>query len=131
MVIQGCFCGSGISFDQCCQPIVEGNHKATTAEALMRSRYVAYVVCNVDYLIATTHSSQRENYSRDEIAYWATSNQWQRLEIISVTQKTVEFKAYYLDTNNQLKVHHEHSRFVFENGEWFYLDGDYFENETI
>lgn len=128
MAIQGCFCGSAISFNKCCQPIVEGRQQAATAEALMRSRYVAYVVRNVDYLIATTHSSQRGNYSRDEIAFWATSNQWQRLEILNVTPTTVTFKAYYLNSNKEVQVHHEHSRFVFENGEWFYVDGDYFED---
>jgi SEC-C motif-containing protein len=49
MANQECFCGSGVSFDTCCQPIVLGIQKATTAEALMRSRYVAYVVKYVDY----------------------------------------------------------------------------------
>jgi SEC-C motif-containing protein len=94
----------------------------------MRSRYVAYVVKDVDYLIATTAPSHRGYYAKEDILIWATQNQWQRLEIISVTRTTVEFKAHYLDSNNQSKVHHEHSRFVFENGEWFYVDGDYFED---
>ena len=128
MAIQRCFCGSAISLDKCCQPLVLGLQKAPTAEALMRSRYVAYVVQNTDYLIATTAPSHRGYYAKEDILIWATQNQWQRLEIISVTRTTVEFKAYYLDSNNQLKVHHEHSRFVFENGEWFYVDGDYFED---
>jgi SEC-C motif-containing protein len=127
MVNKNCFCGSAISFNKCCRPLGLELQKATTAEALMRSRYVAYVVQDVDYLIATTHPSQRANYSKEEITFWATSNQWQRLEILAVTPTTVTFKAYYLDSNNQLQVHHEHSRFVFENGEWFYVDGDYFE----
>jgi len=123
-----CYCGSGISFNQCCQPIIEGTQSALTAEALMRSRYSAYVIHNVDYLIATTYPSERANYSKEEITFWATQNQWQRLEIISVTPTTVWFKAYYLDSKNQLQVHYEHSRFVFENGVWFYVDGDYFDN---
>jgi SEC-C motif-containing protein len=127
MAIQRCFCGSAISFDKCCRPLVLGLQKAPTAEALMRSRYVAYVVQNADYLIATTAPSHRGYYAKEDILSWATQNQWQRLEISSVTPTTVEFKAYYLDSNNQLQVHHEHSRFVFENGEWFYVDGDYFE----
>lgn len=128
MVIQNCFCGSAISFDKCCQPIVLGNMKATTAEALMRSRFVAYVVQDADYLIATTAPSHRRYYAREDILSWATQNQWQRLEIVNVTPTTVAFKAYYLDSDKQLQVHHEHSRFVFENGEWFYVDGDYFED---
>jgi SEC-C motif-containing protein len=126
--MQSCFCGSEISFNQCCQPIIEGTQRAMTAEALMRSRYSAYAIHNVDYLIATTHPSQRDNYSKEEISFWATNNQWQRLEILAVTPTTVTFKAYYLDSNNQLQLHYEYSRFVEEKGEWFYVDGDYFED---
>jgi SEC-C motif-containing protein len=127
MVTQSCFCGSAIPFTQCCEPILVGNLKAVTAEVLMRSRYSAYATHDADYLIATTHSSTRATHSKNEILYWATSNQWQRLEIIRVTKNTVEFKAFYFNPNKELQVHHEHSRFVEENGEWMYVDGDYFE----
>jgi SEC-C motif-containing protein len=126
--MDNCYCGSGTSFNQCCQPIIEGTQAAMTAEALMRSRYSAYVIHNVDYLIATTYPSERANYSKEEITFWATQNQWQRLEIISVTPSTVRFKAFFIDAENQSQIHHEHSRFVFENGVWFYVDGDYFDN---
>ena len=126
MVTQSCFCGSAFPFTQCCEPILVGNQKAVTAEVLMRSRYSAYATHNADYLIATTHSSTRTTHSKNEILYWATSNQWQRLEIIRVTSNTVEFKAFYFNPNKELQVHHEHSRFVEENGEWMYVDGDYF-----
>ena len=127
MVTLSCYCGSAISFEKCCQPILSGKLKATNAQALMRSRYSAYVTVNADYLIATTHPSTRAMYSIDEIRYWATSNQWQLLEIISVTLTTVEFKAFYFNSSKQLQIHHEHSRFVEENGEWMYVDGDYFD----
>ena len=127
MVTQSCFCGLAIPFTQCCEPILVGNQKAVTAEVLMRSRYSAYATHNADYLIATTHSSTRATHSKNEILYWATSNQWQRLEIIRVTTNTVEFKAFYFNPNKELQVHHEYSRFVEENGEWMYVDGDYFE----
>lgn len=127
MVTLSCYCGSDMSFKKCCEPILSGKLKATTAEVLMRSRYSAYAIHNADYLIATTHSSTRATHSKDEILYWATSNQWQRLEIIRATSTTVEFKAFYFNSNKQLQVHHEHSRFVEENSEWMYVDGDYFE----
>ncbi len=38
-----CPCDSGTPYNQCCQPLHEGV-AATTAEALMRSRYSAYVL---------------------------------------------------------------------------------------
>lgn len=127
MVTLSCYCGSDMSFEKCCEPILSGKLKATTAEVLMRSRYSAYAIHNADYLIATTHSTTIATHSKDEILYWATSNQWQRLEIIRATSTTVEFKAFYFNSNKQLQVHHEHSRFVEENSEWMYVDGDYFE----
>lgn len=127
MVTLSCYCGSDLSFEKCCEPILSRKLNATTAEVLMRSRYSAYATHNADFLIATTHSSTRATHSKDEILYWATSNQWQRLEIIRVTSNTVEFKAFYFNSSQQLQVHHEHSRFVEENGQWMYVDGDYFE----
>ena len=48
-----CPCGSGFTLDQCCAPLHTGRRKAVTAEQLMRSRYSAYVLAEVDYLIAT------------------------------------------------------------------------------
>ena len=38
---------------------------------------------------------------------------------------TVEFKAYYLESNFQKQIHHELSNFVFENGSWFYVNGEF------
>ena len=67
MVTLSCYCGSAISFEKCCEPILSGKLKATTAEAVMRSRYSAYATHNADYLIATTHSSTRATHSKDEI----------------------------------------------------------------
>ncbi|WP_236353540.1 YchJ family protein [Flavobacterium seoulense] len=100
--------------------------KAPTAEALMRSRYSAYATHQVDYLVATTHVSQRHLYSKENILLWATSNNWQKLEVLKTTPTTVEFKAYYLDQNKQQHIHHEFSTFVQEDGIWYYVDGEYY-----
>ncbi len=91
----------------------------------MRSRFSAYATQNADYLLATTHISVRKNYSIIEILDWATSNSWQKLEIISFSKTTVEFKAYYLDAKNNANIHHEFSNFKFQDGFWFYFDGDF------
>lgn len=120
-----CFCGSTISFKDCCQKHIDGTQKAPTALALMKSRYSAYATHQADYLLATTHISQREYYSKEEILNWATANEWHKLEIISSTETTVEFKAYFLDSNKQNQVHYEFSTFKEENGCWFYLDGKF------
>ncbi|WP_269222781.1 MULTISPECIES: YchJ family protein [Flavobacterium] len=120
-----CYCGSGKSFESCCSPFINGIQTAPTALALMKSRYSAYATHQADYLLATTHISERKKYSREDILLWATANKWQKLEIISSTENTVEFKAYFLDATNVNQVHYEFSTFKQENGKWFYLDGTF------
>ncbi|PIF62780.1 YchJ family protein [Flavobacterium sp. 11] len=122
-----CHCGSQKNFDECCELFINGTEKATTALELMRSRYSAYVTHAADYLLATTHISERKQYSKTEILNWATSNQWLQLEIIEATENTVEFKAYFLDNKLQKQIHHEFSTFKLENGSWFYVDGKFFD----
>jgi SEC-C motif-containing protein len=121
--MKNCFCGSDNPFSACCGPVIKGTITATSAEQLMRSRYSAYVMASVDYLIASTHISKRAQLSSKEILHWAKSNGWQKLEIISADTFTVEFKAHFRDRSGKKQVHHEKSTFVFENGSWFYLDG--------
>jgi SEC-C motif-containing protein len=120
-----CYCGSAIPFHDCCQKYIDGIEKAPTALALMKSRYSAYATHQADYLWDTTHSSQRQYYSKTEILNWARANEWQKLEIISSTENTVAFKAYFLDKNKVNQIHYEFSTFKKENGSWFYVDGKF------
>ncbi|WP_228526561.1 MULTISPECIES: YchJ family protein [unclassified Flavobacterium] len=120
-----CFCDTGLPFENCCGLYLENNQKAPTALALMRSRYSAYATHNADYLLETTHVSERQYYSKTEILKWATSNKWQKLEILSSSEDTVEFKAYFLDANNKPQTHYEFSTFKFENDSWYYVDGKF------
>lgn len=120
-----CPCGSTISFEDCCQKYIDGTQKAPTALALMKSRYSAHATQQADYLWNTTHGSQRQYYTKLDILNWAITNEWQKLEIISATENTVEFKAYFLDENKQNQIHHEFSTFKNENGSWFYVDGKF------
>jgi len=123
--MSSCYCGTTISFKDCCEPYLKGNKNALTAEALMRSRYSAFATGAANYLLDTTHSSKRKFHNKSEILAWSQSNQWLRLEILASTETTVTFKAYYLDENLKAQVHYEHSTFKFENNKWFYVDGEY------
>ena len=120
-----CFCDTGLLFEDCCGLYLENNQKAPTALTLMRSRYSAYATHDAEYLLETTHVSERKYYSKAEILKWATSNKWQKLEILSFTENTVEFKAYFLDLNIKPQTHYEFSTFKFENNAWYYLDGKF------
>jgi SEC-C motif-containing protein len=121
--MKSCFCGSPKPFSKCCSPIIKGTASAASAEELMRSRYSAYVVGDADYIIASTHVSERGSLVKDEVADWARSNIWKQLEIIKADASTVEFKAHFRNRNGKLQVHHEKSTFVYQEGKWFYKDG--------
>lgn len=123
--MSGCYCGNSLSFQDCCEPYIKGIKKAPTCETLMRSRYSAYATAEADYLIATTHLSTRKLYKKSDILAWSKNNKWLKLEILASTETTVTFKAYFLDENLKAQVHYEHSTFKFENGNWFYVDGEY------
>lgn len=122
-----CPCGSGMLFAQCCEPFIKGIQNPPTAEKLMRSRYSAYVMQAVDYLITTTHNSTRKNHSKSDVLEWSKSNQWLKLEVLEATETTVEFKAYFLDSRLKAQMHHEKSFFRKENEKWFYVNGEFFE----
>lgn len=125
-----CYCCSGKEFEDCCQPFIENLAKPKAAEELMRSRYSAYAVGAVEYLVKTTHPSVRKFHDAGQIENWARSCDWQKLEIVSKTAGeakdkvgTVEFKAYFLDENKEAQIHHENSNFRKELGKWFFVDG--------
>jgi SEC-C motif domain protein len=133
-----CFCGSDNTFEQCCKPIIDGTQPAPTAQALMRSRYSAYVIIASQYLIDSTHISQRANYSKTDIEAWAKESNWQKLEIIDCKKGLsddsvgeIEFNAYYHDSKNILQIHHEKSIFKKESGDWFYVNGTIIPSKSI
>lgn len=125
-----CPCNSGLSYEQCCEVYHLRRLSPLTAEALMRSRYAAYVMGELAYLYDTTHPSVRSGGLK--AAYQSTydSIQWIGLEVLDAFQggagdKTgkVEFEATYIQ-GGQRSVHHEKSRFKRHAGKWHYLDGD-------
>lgn len=121
-----CYCGSSNSYKECCEKFINSSQNAPTAEALMRSRYSAYATQAVGYLIATTAVLQRKLLIKSDILEWSQSNKWNKLEIIAATENTVEFKAYYTDSNNLSYIHHEKSTFIIEDGKWYYVDGEFY-----
>lgn len=121
-----CPCGSGQAYRDCCQPYHLKEKVAPTAEALMRSRYTAFVVLNGDYLYETTHAGKRKGNSKDAYLKSAKNTKWLKLEIVTSTYNTVEFKAFYLNNKFGTEVLHEKSNFKLENGKWYYIDGVFY-----
>ena len=119
-----CPCGSGQTYAACCGRLHAGAENAATAEALMRSRYSAYVGQLADYLLATWHPTTRPS----ELDLAADGTKWLGLEVnrqqvIDAHHATVEFVARYRIAGRGHRLH-ELSRFVREDGRWYYVDGD-------
>ena len=117
-----CPCNPTKKYSDCCQKAHQNINSVTTAEQLMRSRYSAFVLANIDYLQKSHHSSTRPNKKeKKEIKSWTKSVNWVKLEVLNSTEDTVEFKAYFME-NGSINVIHENSKFVKENGYWVYLE---------
>jgi SEC-C motif-containing protein len=92
----------------------------------MRSRYSAYVLGDESYLLATWHASTRP--SQLNLAEEGPVK-WLGLKVINANddqiynEGTVEFVARYKVNGKAYRLH-ELSRFVRENGVWFYVDGE-------
>ena len=119
-----CPCGSGQCYALCCRPLHAGERPAASAEALMRSRYSAYVLKLATYLLATWHPSTRPS----ELDLAADDSKWlgldvKRHEVQDDDRAMVEFVARYRIAGRGHRLH-ELSRFVREDGRWFYVDGD-------
>lgn len=121
-----CPCGSAQNYSDCCGKIHSGREAAQDAEALMRARYSAFALQNIDFIYNTFHPTTRRFQNKKEIATWAQACKWIHLEIIRSTVNTVEFKAHYLDEEGQPHIHHEKSTFKMLNKQWFYVDGKIF-----
>jgi SEC-C motif domain protein len=120
-----CPCCSEELFENCCSPFLEGTEVPATPEALMRSRYSAYVKCHIPYLLKTTFESKRKLYNVLEMERWSKESFWVKLEIVEAKGDKVEFKAFYTDKEGNRCVHHEKSTFRKQNETWFYFDGIY------
>lgn len=121
-----CPCGSGRDYAACCARWHAGEHhlQAPDAEALMRSRYSAYVLGMGDYLRDTWHASTRpgEPLSFDPALRWLGLEVRRHLQT-DADRAVVEFVARSKRGGRAQRLH-ETSRFVREEGRWFYVDGD-------
>lgn len=112
-----CPCLSGKSYVECCQLFYFQLAFPESAEKLMRSRYSAYLLVNVPYIVQTTVPAQQSFLDQTAIEEWGKNTNWKGLEIIkhipfvSKIHSVVEFKAFFA-TEVGIEAHHERSLFV-------------------
>lgn len=113
----------GTAYDDCCRPALDAQKWPITAEALMRSRYSAFVLGNEDHLLRTWHARTRPaDIGLDADIVWLG------LEIVDTTDGsetdetgTVHFRATCRDHLGE-HILEENSSFVRRAGRWVYLD---------
>ena len=130
--VRACPCGSGLVLDQCCGPLHRRRLRAVTAEQLMRSRYAAYVLAEVEYLIATHPDGARTPVERRrELRLSCRQTQWHGLTVLDSEagcsedlEGTVRFEAVF-SAGGQRHVLKEHSLFRRRDGtstgDWLYI----------
>ena len=111
-----------LAYAACCQPWHQGQ-PAPDAEALMRSRYSAFARGDAAYLLATWHAS-----TRPATLALAPGQRWLGLQVrrhqpLDADHAEVEFVARSRVAGRGQRLH-ERSRFVREQGRWYYVDGD-------
>lgn len=114
-----CPCGDPRLYMECCGALHAGA-RAETPEALMRSRYSAYVLRLPDYLLRTWHPSTSPGELEPPMLKWTG------LTILDSQTSTdagvVEFVATFKD-NGRAGELREISRFTCVAGDWLYIDG--------
>jgi SEC-C motif-containing protein len=127
------------SYAECCQPYVEGAAKAPSAEALMRSRYSAFAVGAIDYLVETVAPEARGDMDKASLTAWSKESHWGGLDIAETVDGQpgdatgiVEFVAHF-SRNGKRETHVERSTFRFDapQGRWFFVDGEKPRGKTV
>jgi SEC-C motif domain protein len=128
--LSACPCGSKKPYTECCKPYHDGV-APKTALHLMKSRYSAYALGLVDYIIATTHPDNpsfhlpREQWKR-QILEFCRNTRFEGLKILESNEgekiATVTFTAY-LKQNGKDATFTEKSDFEKQQGRWLYKTG--------
>lgn len=123
-----CPCCSGMQYNLCCAPWLNGSAFPATAGKLMRSRYTAYVKQDAAYLVASWHPQCRHPQLQSAIEESFPATRWLGLNVISEqsgshdNEAFVTFFARFAD-NQRTSAIHERSRFLREDQRWYYIDG--------
>jgi len=122
--MEACHCGSGRELAECCLPVIRGEREAVMAEELMRSRYTAFVLGDVDWIMASHHPDTVGEIDRDEVGTWSKASEWMGLRIRDTVaggadddEGIVEFRARYKVQGRQID-HVERAHFERDGGAW-------------
>lgn len=127
-----CPCGSDMKYKKCCQLFHKGKIADTSLE-LMKSRYSAYVLKDVKYIIKTTDINNPDytpefDVWANDLTHFCNQSQFNKLEIIEVINGNEEsYVKFYVNVliqgNDQSFT--EKSKFVKRKGIWYYHSAEF------
>jgi len=125
-----CPCGSNKKFNDCCGQYINDLAIAPTAETLMRSRYSAYSLAKIDYIVNTMRAPATNGFDPVDTKRWAEQSKWLGLKVVNTKEGQatdnrgwVEFIARY-ELNAKTQSMHERSEFHKIDGRWYYVSGE-------
>jgi SEC-C motif-containing protein len=121
-----CPCGTDKTYESCCGLYHGGEETPPTAEALMRSRYCAFIKDEYDYLEETLDPQTSLDFDNAGNRAWGESVELYKLEILRAEENgnkaVVEFKAHF-KLEGADHIHHEVSKFRKQAGVWYFREG--------
>lgn len=90
----------------------------------MRSRYSAFVLGAVDYLLQTSASENHAPNERSLLEQSCANTEWLALKVVDAKENTVEFAAFYTG-ENAVEQLHERSTFEAREDQWIYVSGEF------
>lgn len=110
-------------------PFLRGEKQAATAEELMKTRYAAYALGDIDYIVSSHHPDRAHEVDRANTELWSKQSEWLGLEIVSSEKGgpddevgQVEFVARYRLKGATFN-HRERAQFQKVGGRWYFVDG--------
>jgi len=132
-----CPCGSGLTYERCCEAFIKSERLPETAEQLMRSRYSAHVMQEIPYLYQTIHPDFREDWDEQGVTAWSKNAVWDGLDIVFTEaggpaddQGVVEFVARFSMKGDQMR-HHERAVFERIENRWYFKEGEFVKPKQV
>lgn len=120
-----CICGKVEDYNHCCGRFISKRENAQTPEELMRSRFTAFSLGEVDYILDTEQLAKPNKKS--DLIEWCDQITYTKLDVLSSSFKddkgNVHFKAYYRDGMEQV-ILEENSDFIKSGNKWYYVSGN-------
>jgi len=127
-----CPCGSNLKYKKCCQVFHKGKLPSNALE-LMKSRYSAYVVKDVKYIINTTDVNNPDytlntQIWAEDIEEFCKNSDFRALEILDfIKYENISYVKFYVNLyiNEKDNSFTEKSKFVKVDNKWLYVNGEF------